>query len=70
MSSFPRLLYALITYSLATDIAVNTSSSLEVQIIEDFPFVELNTMYIIFIYFLVAWQIFKALRDRYAVQWR
>ena len=46
-SSSPRLLYALITYNIATDAAVNTSYGLEAHIIEDLHFVMLNTLCII-----------------------
>jgi len=46
-SSSPRLLNALITYNTATDVAVNTSYSLEAHIIEDLHFVMLNTVCII-----------------------
>jgi hypothetical protein len=67
-SSSPRLLYALITYNLATEVAVNTSYGLEAHIIEDLHFVELNTVCIIVNYVLVAWQIFNALRDQHAIQ--
>jgi len=41
-SSSPRLLYTLITYNFATDVAVNTSYGLEVYTIEDLHFVVLN----------------------------
>jgi hypothetical protein len=51
-SSSPRLLYALVTYSLATNIDVNTSYGLEAHIIEELPFVELHTECIIVNYFL------------------
>ena len=69
-SSSPRLLYSLITYNLATDVAINTSYVLEAYIIEDLHFVVVNTVCIIVNYFFVAWQVFNALRDQDAIQCR